>query len=236
MPTTFPDVTSIPAGSPAPDRYADDLAFALRVADAADAITLARFGALDLAVETKPDLTPVSDADRGVETAIRDLVARERPGDGVFGEEFPEQVGSTGRRWVVDPVDGTKNFVRGVPVWATLIALQELGAPGAAPSAGGHRVVAAVVSAPAMARRWWASAGAGGMDERAARECAAALPGFARVRVVGCVPVCGVVLVVGRARPGRRLRGAAARGVETAWVWRLLLARARGRRRCGRRT
>jgi histidinol-phosphatase len=129
--------------------YAADLALALRLADAADAITTARFGAGDLVVEAKPDLTPVSDADTAAERAIRAVLAVERADDAVSGEEY----GTTGvgtRRWVVDPVDGTKNFVRGVPVWATLIALL-----------AGDEPVVGVVSAPALGRRWHAAAGAG---------------------------------------------------------------------------
>ena len=127
----------------------DDLALAHELADAADAITLARFGALDLVVESKPDLTPVSDADLAVEQAIRSLLATRRPDDAVLGEEDGE-TGTGPRRWVVDPVDGTKNFVRGVPVWATLVALQEDG-----------EVTVGVVSAPALGRRWWAARGLG---------------------------------------------------------------------------
>ena len=126
-----------------------DLALAHELADAADAITLERFGALDLVVESKPDLTPVSDADTAVERAVRRLLASRRPGDAVLGEEDGE-TGTGPRRWVVDPVDGTKNFVRGVPVWATLVALQEDGV-----------VTAGVVSAPALGRRWWAARGTG---------------------------------------------------------------------------
>lgn len=127
----------------------DDLALAHELADAADAITLDRFGALDLAVRSKPDLTPVSDADLAVEQAIRRTLASRRPDDAVLGEEDGE-TGTGARRWVVDPVDGTKNFVRGVPVWASLIALQQDG-----------QVVAGVVSAPALGRRWWAARGHG---------------------------------------------------------------------------
>ncbi|MCY7364729.1 MAG: histidinol-phosphatase [Frankiaceae bacterium] len=123
----------------------DDLALAHELADAADAITLDRFGAVDLVVESKPDLTPVSDADRAVEQAIRTRLASSRPGDAVLGEEDGE-TGTGPRRWVVDPVDGTKNFVRGVPVWASLVALQVDG-----------EVVVGVVSAPALGRRWWAA-------------------------------------------------------------------------------
>ncbi|MGH8859804.1 MAG: inositol monophosphatase family protein, partial [Jatrophihabitantaceae bacterium] len=129
--------------------YADDLAVALRLADAADAITRERFGAADLLIESKPDLTPVTDADRAVERAIRDLLATERPHDAVSGEEYGDD-GTADRRWVIDPIDGTKNFVRAVPVWATLVALLD-----------GARPVVGVVSAPALGRRWWAAPGSG---------------------------------------------------------------------------
>jgi histidinol-phosphatase len=132
-----------------PSGYGDDLAVALALADAADDITTARFGAADLVVDTKPDLTPVSDADRAVEEAVRAYLAATRPHDAVAGEEFGV-TGDASRRWVVDPIDGTKNFVRGVPVWATLIALLDEGLP-----------VVGVVSAPALGRRWWASRGDG---------------------------------------------------------------------------
>src|SRR5918994_6330928 len=129
--------------------YNDDLRLAHVLADSVDDQTMSRFKALDLHVETKPDLTPVTDADKAAEEAIRGQLSRSRPRDAVLGEEF----GSTGhgsRRWVVDPIDGTKNFVRGVPVWATLIALVDEGRP-----------VVGVVSAPALGRRWWAAAGGG---------------------------------------------------------------------------
>jgi histidinol-phosphatase len=128
----------------------DDVALALRLADQADAVTMERFGALDLHVDTKPDLTPVTDADRSVEEALRDTLSQQRSGDSVLGEEFGGTAVFTGRQWVIDPIDGTKNFVRRVPVWATLIALLEDGVP-----------VAGVVSAPALQRRWWAGAGEG---------------------------------------------------------------------------
>ena len=100
----------------------DDLALALNLADRADALTSARFGALDLRIETNPDLTPVTDADRAVESDLRDVLARERPADSIVGEEFGGDTSFTGRQWIIDPIDGTKNFVRGVPVWASLIA------------------------------------------------------------------------------------------------------------------
>jgi histidinol-phosphatase len=130
--------------------FSADLALAHRLADTADAITTARFGALDLQVSAKPDLTPVSDADLAVERAVRDLLAAERPADAVLGEELGGTVGNAARCWVLDPIDGTKSYVRGVPVWATLVALLVDGVP-----------VVGVVSAPALGRRWWASAGHG---------------------------------------------------------------------------
>ncbi|HEX5494469.1 MAG TPA: histidinol-phosphatase [Mycobacteriales bacterium] len=129
--------------------YRDDLALAHILADDADGVTKARFRALDLRVETKPDLTPVTDADRAVEEGMRATLQRARSTDAVLGEEFG-QTGDAERRWVIDPIDGTKNFVRGVPVWATLIALMD-----------GNQVMVGVVSAPALGRRWWAMRGAG---------------------------------------------------------------------------
>jgi histidinol-phosphatase len=125
-----------------------DLAYALELADAADAVTLPRFRAADLHVETKPDLTPVTDADRTAERLLRERIERERPGEGVFGEEEGDDGGAV--RWIVDPIDGTRNFSRGIPVWATLIALERDG-----------RVVCGVASAPALERRWWAARGDG---------------------------------------------------------------------------
>ena len=126
-----------------------DLAFAHELADAADAITTARFRAHDLAVDTKPDLTPVTEADRRAEQVLTELIGRARAGDAVVGEEFGAS-GSGERRWILDPIDGTKNYVRGVPVWATLIGLEIAG-----------ELVAGVVSAPALGRRWWAARGSG---------------------------------------------------------------------------
>jgi histidinol-phosphatase len=126
-----------------------DLAFALELADLADAITLERFLADDLVVETKPDLSPVTEADRAVEQVLRKRIAEERPGHGVVGEEFGADQ-PTGARWILDPIDGTKNYLRGVPVFATLIALEHDGAG-----------VVGVASAPALHRRWWAARGEG---------------------------------------------------------------------------
>jgi histidinol-phosphatase len=129
--------------------FGADLELALRLADAADAITLSRFRSLDLVVERKPDRTPVTDADVAVEDAVRQMLADQRPEDAVLGEERGGQAGP-GRTWILDPIDGTKNFLRGVPVWATLIALAVDGTP-----------VVGAVSAPALGRRWWAATGQG---------------------------------------------------------------------------
>jgi histidinol-phosphatase len=142
--------------------YTDDLRLAHVLADDADSTSTSRFRALDLHVVNKPDLTPVTDADKSVEEGIRRTLSRARPRDAVLGEEH----GSTGhsqRRWVVDPIDGTKNFVRGVPVWATLISLMVE-----------DQVVLGVVSAPLLQRRWWAATGGGAWTGRSlmkASEC-----------------------------------------------------------------
>ncbi|MCT1477017.1 inositol monophosphatase family protein [Microbacterium sp. p3-SID336] len=135
--------------SPHSDDLRADLALALRLADAADAQSLPRFDAADLQISTKPDRTHVTDADLATERAIRAVLEAERPDDGVFGEEFGAQ-GSTARQWIIDPIDGTANFLRGVPLWGTMIALAIDGVP---------RV--GVVSMPALSRRWWASEGGG---------------------------------------------------------------------------
>src|SRR5207248_10338330 len=150
--------------------YADDLALSHVLADAADAVSMARFRALDLHVEAKPDLTPVSDADTAVERALRGTLSRARPRDGVLGEEFgvtDAPAGPGSRTWVIDPIDGTKNFIRGVPIWGTLISLME-----------GDQVMVGMVSAPALGRRWWAARGHGAF---AGRHQAAATP----IRVSG---------------------------------------------------
>jgi histidinol-phosphatase len=142
----------------------DDLRLAHVLADDADSLTMQRFRALDLAVETKPDDTPVTDVDRAVENAVRRSLSRARSRDAVVGEEF----GATGhgpRRWVIDPIDGTKSYLRGVPVWATLIGLMVE-----------DEVVAGVVSAPALGRRWWAARGSGAW-------CGRSLTSAARCRV-----------------------------------------------------
>jgi histidinol-phosphatase len=139
-----------------PQRYDDDLRLAHVIADQVDALTLERFHAQDLRVETKPDLTPVTDADRAAEEIVRSQLARTRPRDAVHGEEMAD-TGHGPRRWIVDPIDGTKNYVRGVPVWATLIALQD-----------GDQLTVGVVSAPALRRRWWAARGQGAFADSCA--------------------------------------------------------------------
>jgi histidinol-phosphatase len=126
-----------------------DLELALALADLADAVSMDRYRKSDLQVTTKPDMTPVSDADRSVERTLRERLTERRPEDSLLGEEYGGSMG-TGRAWVIDPIDGTKNYVRGVPVWATLIALTVDGV-----------AQVGVVSAPALARRWWAATGEG---------------------------------------------------------------------------
>ncbi|WP_022890534.1 inositol monophosphatase family protein [Agromyces italicus] len=129
--------------------YAADLALALELADLADTVALARFRAADLAVSTKPDRTFVTEADLAVERALRERLAEARPADSILGEEFGTE-GDAVRQWIIDPIDGTSNFMRGVPVWGALISLAVDGVP-----------VVGVASAPAMGRRWWAAAGGG---------------------------------------------------------------------------
>ncbi|MGC9221396.1 MAG: inositol monophosphatase family protein [Solirubrobacteraceae bacterium] len=132
--------------------YADDLQVALQLADAADRLTMSRYRASDLNVETKPDLTPVTESDKAVELALRDLLAKLRPGDQIVGEEFGGTYASDdpGRVWVIDPIDGTKSYVRGMDTWTTLVALMQDG-----------EVKVGVVSMPALTRRWWATRGGG---------------------------------------------------------------------------
>ena len=133
----------------------DDLRTALRLADLADEVTMAFYLSSTLRVETKPDTTPVTEADKAAEQAIRAGLAAACPGDAILGEEFGSTSSATGRTWIIDPIDGTKNYLRGVPVWCTLIALATTDANGL------QRPVTGVVSAPAMGRRWYGDLGAG---------------------------------------------------------------------------
>ena len=163
-----------------------ELAFALSLADDADAIALSRFRASDLRVETKPDLTPVSEADRAIEERLRERIAAERPGERVVGEELGSDEGD-GERWILDPIDATKNYVRGIPIWATLVALED-------------RV--AVVSAPALGRRWWSTAGGGSYCNGE------------RIRVSSVSRIEAAVVTTTSLRSGReRMRGL----VDRAW-------------------
>jgi histidinol-phosphatase len=142
------------------DEYdlADELELALRMADAADAITLPRYDQRAFSLDWKANRTEVTEADREAETVISDAVLAHRPHHGLYGEEHGV-VGDAASpwRWIVDPIDGTSNFVRGIPVWATLIALThtDLGS------------VVGVVSAPALGRRWWAVRGGGAIARTA---------------------------------------------------------------------
>ena len=136
-----------------PNTLSPDLAFALGLADLADSISLPRFQSADLRIDTKPDRTFVTDADIAVEHALRERIETERKGDGFFGEESGRAEGGE-RRWILDPIDGTSNFLRGVPNWATLIALEVSGTP-----------TIGVVSAPAFGMRWFAELGQGAWRE-----------------------------------------------------------------------
>jgi len=141
--------------------FDDDLRFAHVLADAADDITMRRFRALDLSVQSKPDLTPVTDADIAAEESLRNVLRRARPRDAMLGEEFG-RTGMSPRCWIIDPIDGTKNFVRGVPVWATLIGLMADG-----------EVTVGVVTAPALGRRWWAAQDGGAWTGRSLTKASA---------------------------------------------------------------
>lgn len=173
----------------------DDLELALSLADSADALTMQRFGAVDLHVDSKPDLTPVSDADLDCEKMVRQRLSARRDHDAVLGEEFGGELLLEGRQWVVDPIDGTKNFVRGVPVWATLIALLVDGIP---------RV--GVVSAPALKRRWWAAEGLG------------AFGSFDRQEMPRRLTVSGVTDLASSSLAFSSLSGWAERGIRDEFI------------------
>lgn len=137
------------SGAPVPSDPRGDLTLALRLADAADTASMARFDAADLDVSAKPDATFVTEADLATERAIRDILVAERPQDGILGEEYGSS-GDTRRQWIIDPIDGTHNYLKGIPMWATLIALAVEGVP-----------QVGVVSQPAIGRRWWGATGLG---------------------------------------------------------------------------
>lgn len=168
--TEQPSDTSTAVSSP-------DLAFALELADLADAVSLPRFRAADLRIDTKPDRSYVTDADTAVERAIRERIEAARPGDGFFGEESGHADRGE-RRWIVDPIDGTSNFLRGVTNWGTLIALEVGGVP-----------TVGVVSAPALGARWWAETGGGAWGQD---RVGAAPP--RRLRVSGVSELCDASL------------------------------------------
>lgn len=155
------------------DQLTSDLALALELADLADAVSIGRFRAIDLDVQTKPDRSPVTEADLAVERAIRERLAAARPDDGILGEEFGTE-GDGARQWIIDPIDGTANFLRGVPVWGTLISLAIDGVP-----------VVGVASAPAMGRRWWAATGLGAWTTTSAAEAGASDAGTSDAEAAG---------------------------------------------------
>ena len=142
----------------ASEKYAADLQLVRKIGKAADAVSMARFLAQDLVIETKPDSTPVTDADKATEKCIREILESERPEDGILGEEFGSDITGKKRYWVIDPIDGTKSFLRGLPVWSTLIALVEVTNDSGIEK---HEVVVGLVSSPALARTWFATKGGG---------------------------------------------------------------------------
>ena len=150
----------------ASSNYQSDLDLVRRIGKSADAVSMARFLAQDLVIETKPDATPVTDADKATEKCIREILEAERPNDGILGEEFGSDITGKKRYWVIDPIDGTKSFLRGLPVWSTLIALIEVNnshedADGKTDGKEKHEVVVGLVSSPALARTWFATKGGG---------------------------------------------------------------------------
>jgi histidinol-phosphatase len=152
---------------------ADDLSLALAIAGDADLVSLDRYQSLDLVVTTKPDRTPVTDADQAVERLIRERIAASRPNDTVLGEEYGGER-TEGRQWIIDPIDGTANFLRGVPIWGTLISLVVDGIP-----------VVGVVSAPALGSRWWAAKGHGAWMQPREHEAGEGTPTKLNVSGVG---------------------------------------------------
>jgi histidinol-phosphatase len=177
-----------------------DLALALELADAADALSLPRFRAHDLVVETKPDLSPVTETDHAVEAELRRVLAERRPDEAILGEEEGGAVEAIGTapRWVIDPIDGTRNFSRGIPVWATLIALERDG-----------RVECGVVSAPALGRRWWAARGEGAWRDDGER---------CHVSAVAALTDATVLVALDRPVPRAAFRAWHLRGLGDFWA------------------
>lgn len=153
LPRSAPD-----SGVPTPSSLDADLALALRLADAADQVSMTRFDAPDLDISLKADASHVTEADLATERAIRSLLETERPDDGIFGEEYGA-AGDTHRQWIIDPIDGTANYLKGIPMWATLIALAVDGVP-----------QVGVVSQPAIGRRWWGATGLGAWTNQSTGE------------------------------------------------------------------
>jgi histidinol-phosphatase len=149
----------------------DDLALALELADIADTITMRRYLASDLVIDTKPDLTPVTESDRAAELALRERVAAVSSGDAVIGEEFGANAPGSSRCWIFDPIDGTKSYVRGLPTWSTLIGLEV-----------DQEITVGVVSMPALGRRWWAARGAGAFADGVAIHVSA-VPSLAQAQL-----------------------------------------------------
>ncbi len=197
-----------------------DLGFAHVLADAADDITMRRFRSLDLRVEAKPDLTPVSDADLAVEESLRNVLGRSRPRDAMLGEEFGH-TGSSQRCWVIDPIDGTKNYVRGVPVWATLIGLMDE-----------DEVIVGVVTAPALGRRWWAARDGGAWTGKSMTKATACRVSQRREPVRRLAFLLGTGHL-GRPGPADGVPRPEPQGMADPRIWRFLVAYAR-RRGCGR--
>ncbi len=210
----------LPLPLPGMAGFDGDLGFAHVLADAADDITMRRFRSLDLRVEAKPDLTPVSDADLAVEESLRNVLSRARPRDAMLGEEFG-RTGSSQRCWVIDPIDGTKNYVRGVPVWATLIGLMDE-----------DEVIVGVVSAPALGRRWWAARDGGAWTGKSMTKAAAC-----RVSQVASLSDASLVLFgpvdVGAGRAAQRVPRPDPEGLAYPGIWRFLVSHARRRGRGG---
>jgi len=128
----------------------DRLEYAVEIAREAGNLTLEYFNNPDLVVEQKNDFTPVTEADRGAELLLRDRISERFPDDSILGEEFPEKDGHSGFRWILDPIDGTKSFIHGVPIYSTLVGVEYNGEP-----------IIGVIRLPALSETVWAMRGGG---------------------------------------------------------------------------